>query len=122
MRRRYAASFLGKKVASIQVLGINSLKTLQPPLESVNGQAMADLVIDESVRKIDVVLERYVIVVDMARTGTVVAIQRAAAWQPSDKGPMPTARILFSDGSALDFKEPAKTKRVHFTVRTNGAA
>lgn len=56
----------------------------------------------------------------MARTGIVVALQKALAWKASEKSPMPTARVLFSDGSALDFKEPAKTKRITFTIRNLG--
>jgi hypothetical protein len=113
-------SVAGKRVASVQILGINSLKSLHPPIESVSGQRVTEILIDESRRKIDLVLERHIILVDMARTGTVVILKQALIWQPSDKSRMPTARIVFSDGSALDFKEPAKTKRISLTVQNIG--
>ncbi|GAB1688647.1 hypothetical protein [Krasilnikovia sp. M28-CT-15] len=110
-------SLTGKRVASAQILGINSLKSLHPPLESVSDQRIVDVIVDENTRRIEIVLERNVIAADMARTGTVVILAQALAWKPADNSPMPTARIIFSDGSALDFKEPAKTKRISFTVR-----
>lgn len=113
-------SVSGKRIASMQVLGINSLKSLQPSPESMTGQMITDLNLDESTRKIELVLEQYIILVEMARTGIVVALKKSLAWQASEKSPMPTARILFSDGSALDFKEPAKTKRISFTIQNIG--
>jgi hypothetical protein len=104
----------------MQILGINSLKSLQPPLESMTDQRITGLALDEGTRKIKLVLEQHIILVDMARTGIVVTLNKSLAWQASDRTPMPTARVLFSDGSALDFKEPAKTKRISFTIQSSG--
>lgn len=113
-------SITSKQIASMQVLGINSLKSLQPSPESMAGQVITDLSLDESTRKIEIILDQHIILVDMARTGTVVALERSLAWQASEKSPTPTARILFTDGSALDFREPAKTKRISFTIQNVG--
>jgi hypothetical protein len=106
----------GKTIAFVQVCGINSLKTVDPPLPALAGDVVVDLVTDEQARSLHVVLGNHVLILDLARTGTATTLQSATTWSPTDGQPMPTVRIGFTDHTGLDLKEPAKTKRITLTI------
>lgn len=107
----------GKKIGSFQVYGINSLKTLDPPLDALIGEEVVDLLAQSDGRRVELVCHDHTIEIDLARTGRLAVVGEARAWSPTDGGPMPTGRLIFDDGTGLDFKEPAKTKRITFAVR-----
>jgi len=110
---------VGKDLAGLYVYGINSLKTVDPPLSQVAIDKTVDLSIDEEARSLKVVLERHTFAIDLARTGTAVLLSAALPWSPSDGTAMPTIRFIFSDGSGMDLREPAKTKRITITIGRN---
>jgi hypothetical protein len=112
MRRKV----VGKRFADFQIYGVNSLKTLRPAPVEVIGQQVLDLTVNTELRKLAITSDRCTVDVDLARTGTIVFLEQAAAWRMSEGGSMPTARMIFDDGTGIDFREPAKTKRIAFTL------
>lgn len=105
-----AGQLIGRSVRQLQVLGINSLKTVTPSVAELVGQQVRDARCDE--RVIIISTAAYEIRVDLQRTGRVTWLKSADAWQLSSGVPLPTARLLLDDGTGLDFTESAKTKRV----------
>jgi hypothetical protein len=110
---------MGKKVAALHVYGINSLKTVDPPLVELADEEVVDVIASEQERQLDVVLVHHTVAIDLARTGSAVPVLAAAPWALSDGTVMPTARFIFRDGTGVDLREPAKTKRVTVTIRRN---
>lgn len=108
---------VGKKIGSFRVYGINSLKTLDPPLDVLAGAQVESLLVEDDIRRVELVCGDYVIDIDLARTGRLLVLREADTWTPGDGDPMPTGRLIFDDGTGIDFKEPAKTKRITFVVR-----
>ncbi len=108
----------GKQVAALQVYGVNSLKTLDPPLADLAGDVIAGVQPGSGDgRRLDLILDRHVVKVDLARTGVAVFLPSAQPWTPSGRSNPPTGRLILTDGSGVDFKEPARTKRITFSVR-----
>ena len=105
-----AAQLVGRSIRQLQVLGINSLKTISPSAEELVGEQVHGARCEE--RIIGISTTGYEIRVDLQRTGRVTWLQKAVAWQMSSGVPLPTVRLLLDNGSGLDFTEPAKTKRV----------
>ncbi|MGA4879400.1 hypothetical protein [Streptomyces lydicamycinicus] len=109
----------GQKIAVLQVLGINSLKTLSPPLEVLAGEVVtAADVIDRTLR---VDTTSHVISFDLQRTGRVVLLESAEPYRFVAGANRPTVRLLMVDGTGLDLIEPAKTKRITVTITTRPA-
>jgi hypothetical protein len=114
-----AKQLIGRSIRQLQVLGINSLKTVTP--------SAAELVSEQVVsthcegRVIAVSTTAYEIHVDLQRTGRVTWLEGADAWQVSSGIPLPTVRLLLDDGTGLDFTEPAKTKRITVSLLTRSA-
>lgn len=109
-----AEQLVGRSIRQLQVLGINSLKTISPPAEKLVGEHVHSARCEE--RVITISTTAFEIRIDLQRTGRVVWLERAEAWQLSGGVPLPTARLLLDDGSGLDFTEPAKTKRITVSV------
>ena len=105
-----AEQLAGRSIRQLQVLGINSLKTISPPAEKLVGEHVVIARCEE--RIVVVSTTAFEIRVDLQRTGRVVWLEKAEAWQLSSGVPLPTVRLLLEDGSGLDFTEPAKTKRI----------
>ncbi|MEH0513393.1 hypothetical protein QBC31_22220 [Streptomyces sp. B21-079] len=109
----------GQKIAALQVLGINSLKTFSPPPEALVGEAVtAARVLDRTI-SIDTV--SHVISFDLQRTGRVVPLENAEAYTPAAGGNRPTVRLLMADGSGIDLSEPARTKRITVAITARSA-
>lgn len=107
---------MGQKISVLQVLGINSLKTMLPPLEALAGEVVtAADVVDRTLR---VDTTSHVISFDLQRTGRVVLLESAEPYRFVAGANRPTARLLMADGSGLDLVEPAKTKRITVTIGT----
>ena len=114
-----AEQLIGRSIRQLQVLGVNSLKTVTP--------FVAELVSEQVVstrcegRVIAVSTAAYEIRVDLQRTGRVTWLEGADAWQVSSGVPLPTVRLLLDDGTGLDFTEPAKTKRITVSLLSKSA-
>jgi len=101
---------VGHAVRALQVLGINSLKTVEPPPTALEGHVVVDVA--AQTRVLEIAFETCAIRIDLERTGRVKWLPKAEAWAPTDSTPAPTLRLLLDHGSAVDFTEPAKTKRI----------
>lgn len=115
--QRVRARVVGKIISSFRVYGINSLKTLDPSLDALIGDQIVDLLAQADGRRVELVCRDHVIDIDLARTGKLAGLDEASPWNLAGGGPMPTGRLIFGDNTGLDFKEPAKTKRITFAVR-----
>ncbi|WP_424705910.1 hypothetical protein [Kitasatospora acidiphila] len=104
----------GQQIAALQVLGINSLKSLSPSPEALVGEVVVAADIDE--RTISINTASHLILFDLQRTGRVVLLEAAEPYRLVVGAVRPTVRLLMSDGSGLDLTEPAKTKRITVTI------
>lgn len=109
----------GQKIAALQVLGINSLKTFSPPPEALVGEAVTGVGVLDRTISIDTV--SHVISFDLQRTGRVVPLENAEAYTTVAGGNRPTVRLLMADGSGLDLSEPARTKRITVAIVARSA-
>jgi len=100
----------GRSIRQLQVLGVNSLKTVTPSAAELVGEQVRSARCEE--RVIAICTAAYEIRVDLQRTGRVTWLTGAERWQLSSGVPLPTVRLLLDDGTGLDFTEPAKTKRI----------
>ncbi|MFC1412830.1 hypothetical protein ACEZCY_27950 [Streptacidiphilus sp. N1-12] len=109
-----AENAIGQTVAEFRVFGINSLKTLVDPAAFV-GKRLKGIAIEN--QNLLLSFETITLEVDLQRTGGTTWFSKASAIS-SPVGPrLPTGRLLFADGGALDFSEPAKTKRIAFWIK-----
>jgi hypothetical protein len=96
---------VGRTLRALEVYGINSLKTQEPPLSSLAAiEFSGGTVLTLKAGGRDVI-------VDLQRVAIAEAHPELDSWR-FGQGPQPTVRLLFSDGSGLDLKEPSKTKRI----------
>ena len=104
----------GKEIEQLQVLGINSLKSLSPTPDALAGQVVLVSAVDE--RTFTLTTTQYRVLVDLQRVGKLVWLESAEPYSLADAGTRPTVRLLLSDGAGLDLTEPSKTKRVTVTI------
>ena len=104
------ARVTGMEISELQVLGINSLKSLSPRLNALSGQTVTGS--EVAVRVVTIRTTDYQIVIDLQRTGRLVWLTRAQLYQVIAGASRPTVRLLLSGGIGLDASEPAKTKRI----------
>lgn len=105
---------IGASVRGLQVLGINALKTVHPAPEVLVGRPVIDATVQS--RALEITTPEYKISIELARTGSVTWLDKTDEWSPTDRKPAPTLRLLLADGSALDFAEPARTKRITASI------
>src|SRR5579859_727277 len=105
-----AGQLVGRSIRQLQVLGVNSLKTVSPSVDELVGEQVRSARCEE--RVIAISTTACEIRVDLQRIERVTWMEKADAWQLSSGVPLPTVRLLLDDGSGLDFTESAKTKRV----------
>lgn len=106
---------VGKVVSSLQVYGINNLKSFLPPLEALAGERVSGATMDPSSHLI-LQIDSYRLHVNLERTGGIVVHDTVEPWRPGSVGPQPTARLLLQGGRAIDFREPGRTKRITFRL------
>lgn len=106
----------GEVIATLQVLGINSLKSTSPLPEAVVGDAVERASVES--RLVSITTSLHVIVFDLQRTGKLVWLENAQPYVMVAGASRPTVRLLLASGQGLDLTEPAKTKRVTVTVTT----
>jgi formamidopyrimidine-DNA glycosylase len=109
-----AVQLTGRSIRQLQVLGINSLKTVSPSADELVGEHVRSARCEG--RVIAIATTACEIRVDLQRIGRVTWLENADAWQLSSGVPLPTARLLLDDGSGLDFTESPKTKRITVSV------
>jgi hypothetical protein len=114
-----AGQLVSRSIRQLQVLGVNSLKTVAPSVGELVGEQVRNARCEERVITISTVA--YEIRVDLQRTGRVTWLNSADTWQVSSGVPLPTVRLLLDDGSGLDFTEPTKTKRVTVSLLPRSA-
>jgi hypothetical protein len=103
----------GQVIDLLQVLGVNSLKTIDPPTDDLVGTTIRTSRV--SGRSFCLVTEEFEVTVDLERTGKAVWLDATQPYQFSPGAPRPTVRLIFQGGSGIELTEPAKTKRI--TVR-----
>jgi hypothetical protein len=105
-----AEQLTGRSIVQLQVLGVNTLKTVTPSAAELVGERVRSTLCEG--RLIKIATGAYEIRVDLQRTGRVAWLKSADTWRVSSGVSLPTVRLLLDDGTGLDFTEPAKTKRV----------
>jgi hypothetical protein len=101
-----------KRIALLQVLGINALKSLTPPLDALIGEVIEGSAVADRILTLHT--SGHVVTLDLQRTGKVVWLASSEPFRPA-AGPMPTVRLITEDGT-VDLTEPTKTKRITVVV------
>jgi hypothetical protein len=109
-----AGQLVGRSIGQMQVLGVNSLKTITPSADALAGEKVHSARCED--RIIVISTTGHEARIDLQRTGRVTWLKSAQPWQLSSGTPLPTVRLLLDDGTGLDFTEPAKTKRITVTL------
>lgn len=104
---------VGESVRDLQVLGINSLKSVVPAPSDLVGATITSVGANQRIVQID--LGRFSATFNLERTGRLVWLDTAEPAQVGRSNP-PTVRLLLESGSAVDFTEPARTKRISVTL------
>lgn len=109
----------GQSVVALQVLGINSLKSIDPPPDSLVGVMISTSTVSE--RTLCLVVGAFEVRIDLQRTGKVVWLDSVEPYQQKVGAARPTARLVLQGGNGIDFTEPSKTKRITVSIlRRNG--
>jgi hypothetical protein len=107
---------VGERVAELQVMGVNSLKSVAPPPSDLAGLEITGVGLEACVITID--MGSHHATIDLQRAGRLhwlARAERAKIGLPN----LPTIRLLLHSGAGLDFREPAKTKRIAITIRAD---
>jgi hypothetical protein len=110
------AKLEGEEVATLQVLGINSLKSVTPMPDALAGDLISSARVEE--RLLMISTAGHLVVVDLQRTGKLIWLPRAAPYAMSTGTTRPTVRLVLANGRGLDLIEPAKTKRITVAIST----
>jgi hypothetical protein len=108
------AQMEGQEITALQVLGINSLKSMAPTPDSLAGDVVESTTVDD--RHFTVVTTAHEITFDLQRTGKLVWLKEAAPYVMSAGSSRPTVRMVLANGQGADLTEPAKTKRITVTI------
>lgn len=106
---------LGEEIASWECHSVNGTKSILQ-LSALKGEMLTG--VDDEGGLLRLTTHRYVVSIDLARTGRVVLQRQLEPWVPSPSKRPPTARLVLASGRGVDFVEPGKTKRIAFTVTT----
>lgn len=103
----------GERIANLQVLGINSLKSFSPMPDALVGEQITGSTVSD--RTLTIETSNHRIGVDLQRTGRLVWLAAALPYALGASDSRPTIRLVLASGAGLDLTEPAKTKRI--TIR-----
>lgn len=106
----------GQTILTLQVLGINSLKSISPMPDALAGDVITSASAND--RLITVLTADHQLVFDLQRTGKLVWLASAVPYVMAPGSTRPTLRLIFANGQGLDLTEPAKTKRISVTIST----
>ena len=112
-----ADHLVGRSIRQLQVLGVNSLKTVVPHLDALIGEEVRSARCEERILIISTAVHK--VRIDLQRTGRVTWLSRTEAWQASSGVPLPSVRLLLDDGTGFDLTEPARTKRIAVSLLPN---
>lgn len=101
---------VGETITTVQVLGNNPPKSLEPSISECAGQSIVS-VKATSDQQLQLRLDTIQLDVNLERIGNVVRVPDAGEWAFAD-GAMPTIRLVIQGLVAFDFRESSKTKRV----------
>lgn len=104
---------VGESVAQLQVLGVNSLKSVEPSPSDLIGSKITAVAATDRILTMNVGI--YTASVALERTGRLQWLERAEPAQIGDPS-LPTIRLILQSGTGLDFSEPAKTKRISVKI------
>ena len=104
----------GREITTLQVLGINSLKSVSPTPDALAGELIESTNVEE--RFFTVTTAGHQMVFDLQRTGKLVWLNSATPYVATARSPRPTVRLILSDGQGIDLTEPARTKRITITL------
>jgi hypothetical protein len=114
--RSLLTQLVGQEIAALQVLGINSLKSMAPMPDALAGDVIESTTVDD--RHFTLVTTSHKVTFDLQRTGKLVSLMEAAPHIMSAGSSRPTVRMVLANGRGLDLTEPAKTKRITVTIST----
>jgi hypothetical protein len=114
-----ADQLVGRSIRQLQVLGVNSLKTVTPHPAALIGEQVRSARCEE--RIVIISTAAHTVRIDLQRTGHVSWLSSADAWQVSSGMPLPSVRLLLDDGTGLDLTEPARTKRISVSLQPSSA-
>jgi hypothetical protein len=100
----------GREIAGLQVLAINSLKSLSPAPDALAGETVTRTEVSD--RIITIRTTHLQVTIDLQRTARLVWLADAQPYILVAGSSRPTARLLLADGQGLDLTEPAKSKRI----------
>src|ERR1700761_4935403 len=83
-----AGQLVGRSIRRLQVLGINSLKTVTTSADALVGEQVRSARCEE--RIIEIMTTSYEVRIDLQRTGRVTSLRSAEAWKMSSGVPLPT--------------------------------
>jgi hypothetical protein len=112
--RFIAARLHGQEIATLQVLGINSLKSISPMPDALAGDVIESTSVEN--RQFTVTTAQHHVVFDLQRTGNLVWLGNATPYALNVGSSRPTVRLILTDRQGLDLTEPAKTKRITVTI------
>ena len=104
----------GQRITVLQVLGINSLKSLAPMPDVLAGDQIVGSAVNERIFTIET--DKHQVSFDLQRTGRLVWLTTAEPYVLAAGSTRPTVRLVLSTGIGLDLTEPAKTKRITVTI------
>lgn len=114
------AEAIGHVVNVLEVYGINSLKSVVPPISEVRGRSVDAAHFDSEARLVLLLAGDLVLRINLERTGGLTVVRTTQVWTPGATGTPPTARLLLQTGRGLDFREPGRTKRITFDLAQGG--
>ena len=109
----------GQVIVGLQVLGINSLKSIDPQPQALVGDTIINSNVSE--RTFCLATEAFDITIDLQRTGRIVWLESAEPYQQVAGVMRPTVRIVLHGGAGIDLTEPAKTKRITVSLTRRAA-
>lgn len=104
----------GEETATLQVLGINSLKSFSPMPDALAGDTIESSTLVD--RQFTVCTTAHRIAVDLQRTGRLVWLPAAEPYVIAAGSARPTVRLVLTSGQGLDLTEPARSKRITVTL------
>lgn len=105
---------VGQTISTLQVLGINALKTTLPMPDALTGDVITSS--DVQGRLFTICTAGHEVTFDLQRTGRLVWLETAERYVMAPGSPGPTVRLILANGQGLDLTEPAKTKRITVTI------
>lgn len=106
----------GEEITTLQVLGINSLKSLSLMPEALAGEEIESTHVSD--RMFTVTTADHQMIFDLQRTGKLVWLPQSEPYVMTAGSSRPTVRLVLAGGQGLDLTEPAKTKRITLTLST----